>query len=528
MMKSDASQLDDLLRRGIDLHRSNRFLEAEACYKEVLAQDPNNADAIHLLGLLADAIGNKDLAVDLIKYAVSVQPDNAIFYNNLANIFKSKSEFDLAIGCYRQALSIDSSYIEASCNLANLYREQGSLDEAILLYRHALSISPDLGIAMINLAETLSELGQFGEAIGWYKRCLKLNPDDIFCRARLADVHFALGRQHEDKGLYEEALVNFEEALAASPIHSASKKKLEYLKNILPEIGIMSEKDNGRNRKVEILDKAVIRNFKCSDNPLDIFDGYVELDGKILHSCRRWFGQGDNHVGEFLSSRVVFRGKELDYGDDPRIFLHQGQVNILSNTFSELHGFRNHLSVINERGDFDRYYLMLPLGLSQGKNWSPFEFPDGRLGFVFSFSPLIVLMEIKREKGVILLKAIEGQGIPEAQGDGNFPAHRGGTNGIRVGDSVFGVGHTTKLSSDQAGARLIHRPYCWFLDIANMSMEYSDIEYPWDDRYYVVDPTSLIWDHDKEVGWFFTTEVERNFVDPTSHARTVKYQFAIR
>ena len=47
----------DLLATGRRLHQVGRLAEAEACYRQVLAVQPNHADALNLLGLAAYQTG---------------------------------------------------------------------------------------------------------------------------------------------------------------------------------------------------------------------------------------------------------------------------------------------------------------------------------------------------------------------------------------------------------------------------------------------------------------------------------------
>lgn len=287
---------------------------------------------------------------------------------------------------------------------------------------------------------------------------------------------------------------------------------------------------------IVVREREVIRNFRCSDDPLDIFDGFVLWRGAVLRSSRRWFGQGPGKYGDWLSSRVVFQGIELDYGDDPRIFVANGKVCIYANIRTREHGFRNHLIEVEGPGRWQRYFLMPPHDVQPGKNWSPFTTRDGRLAFVHSFSPLRILREVKRETGIILLRADEFPGLAAEDGDGSgYPAHRGGTNGITTGKHVVGIGHTTKVAHDPEGGyvkspgayyvddnQLIHRPFFWKLDLEANSVQAWTIEHPWDPRYWVVDPTSLL-PRDDGVLEFYTTEVETSFVDPASRACTVRY-----
>ena len=46
-----ATSPTDILRQAHEHHRAGRFEEAITLYRQVLALQPNNADAAHLLGL---------------------------------------------------------------------------------------------------------------------------------------------------------------------------------------------------------------------------------------------------------------------------------------------------------------------------------------------------------------------------------------------------------------------------------------------------------------------------------------------
>ena len=48
---------DSLLARANDLQQQGRLAEAVSLCREVLAREPRNCDALHLLGLLAARLG---------------------------------------------------------------------------------------------------------------------------------------------------------------------------------------------------------------------------------------------------------------------------------------------------------------------------------------------------------------------------------------------------------------------------------------------------------------------------------------
>ena len=75
--------LEQIIQIAIRHHQAGRLAEAEGLYRQVLAQQPHNADALHLLGLLAKRAGRLDMAADLIGRAIAIMPGAAVFQVSL-------------------------------------------------------------------------------------------------------------------------------------------------------------------------------------------------------------------------------------------------------------------------------------------------------------------------------------------------------------------------------------------------------------------------------------------------------------
>jgi len=60
-----------LFAAGLAHHQAGRLAQAETLYRETLALEPDHADALHLLGVLASQIGRHDVAVELIDRAIA-------------------------------------------------------------------------------------------------------------------------------------------------------------------------------------------------------------------------------------------------------------------------------------------------------------------------------------------------------------------------------------------------------------------------------------------------------------------------
>ena len=69
-----AASISQALDLALQHHRAGRLQEAEAIYRQILAAVPNHADALHLRGVLAYQVGRPDVAVDLMRKAIAVEP----------------------------------------------------------------------------------------------------------------------------------------------------------------------------------------------------------------------------------------------------------------------------------------------------------------------------------------------------------------------------------------------------------------------------------------------------------------------
>lgn len=215
-MNSDQT-IEEMLAQGIQFQRNNQLVEAEAAYHQVLALDPQQPDAIHLLGMLAYQIGDYDLAVDLIKGAIEISPYVPIFHNNLGNAYLRLRRFADAEDAYRQALDLDPHYPEALYNVAQLMADKGDVDGAIEAYRQLLKAEPNFVEAYNNLAGLLRERGELQQAMENYRRAVELNPSYVFARENLAGCLCEQGKSYHSEKDFDGALQRYQEAIEVYP-----------------------------------------------------------------------------------------------------------------------------------------------------------------------------------------------------------------------------------------------------------------------------------------------------------------------
>ena len=216
---SPLSITGEILALALQHHQAGRLRAAEAFYQQILALEPNHAQALHLSGVVAHQLGQHQEAVDLIERAIGLNPHDAAFHGNLGEARRALGQIPEAIACYRRALELRPDYPEAHCNLGNALRAQGDLPGAIACYRRAVAIRPDFLGAISQLAAALRAQGNLAEAIVYYRRITAQWPE-------LADIHLNLGAALMEQGKLDEAIASYRQALHWRPDYAEALSNL--------------------------------------------------------------------------------------------------------------------------------------------------------------------------------------------------------------------------------------------------------------------------------------------------------------
>ncbi|MGD0464172.1 MAG: tetratricopeptide repeat protein [Tepidisphaeraceae bacterium] len=195
---------------GLSHYRAGRLAEAERIYRQILALQPNHADALHMLGVLAVQAGQLDAGIELIRRAIAICSTRAFYYRNLGKALLDIGRLDEAIAAHRQAIRLKPDDAEAHTNLGNALKAKGQLDEAIASYRRAIRLKPDFAEAHNNLGNALKDKGQLDEAIAAYRQVIRIEPD-------IALGHNNLGAVLQDVGQLDEAIAAFSKAIEKRP-----------------------------------------------------------------------------------------------------------------------------------------------------------------------------------------------------------------------------------------------------------------------------------------------------------------------
>jgi protein O-GlcNAc transferase len=221
--KAGLPNLDD----AVQLHVSGRLDEAESVYRRILLDQPNNPDALHLLGVIAYQRKQNNEAIELITRAIAMGNRVSEYRNNLGNAYLAQGRIEEAEACYRKALKLNPKYADAHNNLGNALKEQGKLQEAVQSYRRALKLDANRAEIHNNLGLVLEGLGEAEQAIEQYQKAIRINPG--FC-----DAYANLGGALKTQGKLNEAIESCSKALAINPNYA---RALLNLGNAYSELG---------------------------------------------------------------------------------------------------------------------------------------------------------------------------------------------------------------------------------------------------------------------------------------------------
>jgi Flp pilus assembly protein TadD len=158
-------------------HRAGRLREAEMTYRQILAENPNQIDALQMLGSLLADMGQLEIAIELLCKAIQINPNVAQYHANLGAIYARNKRFDEAAASLQRAVELDPAMVAAHYNLGSVFLAQFEFPRAIAVFQKAISLNPNWPELHNNLGLALRNEARHEEALTEFKRALALRPD---------------------------------------------------------------------------------------------------------------------------------------------------------------------------------------------------------------------------------------------------------------------------------------------------------------------------------------------------------------
>ena len=203
----------DVLQIALEHHRAGRLTAAEGGYREALRESPDNAEALHWLGVLLLQAGQAAEAVELLEKAAAGKPADAAFLHNLGQGYLAAGKINQAIGAFSRAADAEPGNAPARLALAQacLTRSApGDAQSAAAALRQALAGGAD-GVAIHQqLGMALLRAQRPGDAVEALKKALAKNEGQ-------ATTYYYLGLAHRSAGNPRETRKSLIKALEIEP-----------------------------------------------------------------------------------------------------------------------------------------------------------------------------------------------------------------------------------------------------------------------------------------------------------------------
>ena len=189
-LPADAGKSRDPMETAVQLQMTGRAEEATSIYQEIVQDDPDNADAWHMLGIIAHQAERPEVAEKMIMRAIELNQEQANYFVSIAPVMRDLDRGEEALNALRRAIAIDPDDAGAHADLAELLLADGNAEQAQSEMMTALKSSPHSIELYERAARMLDDLGNVEEAARFYRRAIDVR-EEIAAKAREATGHMS-------------------------------------------------------------------------------------------------------------------------------------------------------------------------------------------------------------------------------------------------------------------------------------------------------------------------------------------------
>jgi len=202
-----------LLQKAAQSLQNQDFGDAEKLLKDLLGRNPNDSNALHLLGVMRVQQRRPEAALPLLLRSIGANPSHALAHFNLGKVLVLLGKDTEAIESFRTVLELQN-VPAAHLELGNALHRVGRIEEAEPALRAAVALSPnDDPTAKLALGAVLLDLKRFGEAVAISNDGLKSAQDGELRAKLLKNIGLAQRGLQNDA----EALESFSAAQRVAP-----------------------------------------------------------------------------------------------------------------------------------------------------------------------------------------------------------------------------------------------------------------------------------------------------------------------
>ena len=193
-----------LIRKAFELQAQGRKLEAARYYQYLIKQGIKDCRVFSNYGIFLNEIGKHKESESNLKKAISLNPEYANAYYNLAVLFIGQGNLEKAELELKKAIKLKSDFAIAHYNLGFILKDQGRLKEAETYTQKALEVDPQFTDAYLSL----STMQASDKSQKWHNQLFSESLLKNKNNRELVNIFFARSNVFHSKGQYEESAEN--------------------------------------------------------------------------------------------------------------------------------------------------------------------------------------------------------------------------------------------------------------------------------------------------------------------------------
>ncbi|GAB4145505.1 MAG: hypothetical protein Tsb009_17660 [Planctomycetaceae bacterium] len=146
--------------------------QAMRLYREVIAKDPKNTEALHRMAIVSTRLGDHQQAEQHFRAAIQLAPRNSKILADYGYALFLRKDLNGAEAMLKRSVNLDPSNRRAVNNLATVLGFQGRTNESLAMFRKVV----DDAEAHANLAYVHVQKGEGKKAVQHYSQALSLDP----------------------------------------------------------------------------------------------------------------------------------------------------------------------------------------------------------------------------------------------------------------------------------------------------------------------------------------------------------------
>ncbi len=225
---ADMTGLFDNLERASGLFVAEKYAQVAPLLERILAEDPQNLDAVLRLATAHSALGHDQRALQLFRRAAALAPQSQDVRTYLGLHYAKGRDWERAVPLLEQAVAESPDRLPALEGLAAIRERQGRLADAIALRQKILSLHAPAAVDLVQLGRLAMSQGNTAVAL------------DAFERARAVEVSrfthdLELGVLYMDARRFEDARAALDRVPPSHPEYAVALFKRAQVSVLLNE-----------------------------------------------------------------------------------------------------------------------------------------------------------------------------------------------------------------------------------------------------------------------------------------------------